>query len=71
MAEEEVEYIALMAHVDTKKSEDEKIWFLDSGCLITWVEPRNCFCIFMIINFRQNVKFGDDRKLIVEGKESF
>lgn len=61
------ENVLLMAQVNQAKAEDKHVWYLDSGC-------NNHMCgykeWFMEFNntFRQHVKFGDDRRMQVEGK---
>lgn len=66
-AEEEEEEMVLMAHIDEIKGEDEHIWFLDSGCSNHMCGTKEWFLEFDE-NFRRNVKLGDDRRLVVEGK---
>lgn len=63
---EEEEEMVLMAHVD----EEEHVWFLDSGCSNHMCGTKEWFVEFDN-SFRQNVKLGDDRRLIVEGRGDF
>lgn len=53
----------------------EEIWRWENMVFRFWL-PNHMggtkkWFLYFYDNFRQNVKFGDDRKLIVEGKESF
>lgn len=63
------EDMVLMAHVDMIKEEEEHVWFLDSGCSNHMCGTREWFIEFDG-SFRQNVKLGDDRRMMVEGKGS-
>ncbi|WZZ37877.1 hypothetical protein YC2023_034136 [Brassica napus] len=65
--EEEEEDMVLMAHVESIKADDEQVWFLDSGCSNHMCGSREWFIEFDG-TYRQNVKLGDDRRLVVEGK---
>lgn len=63
------EDILLMARVEEMKSEEEHIWFLDSGCSNHMSGMREWFFYFDN-QFSQNVKLGDDRRMMVEEKGS-
>lgn len=62
------EDMVLMAHVDIKE-EEEQVWFLDSGCSNHMCGTKEWFTEFDG-SFRQNIKLGDDRRMVVEGKGS-
>ncbi|CAA7016056.1 unnamed protein product [Microthlaspi erraticum] len=62
------EDMVLMAHVENKE-EEEYVWFLDSGCSNHMCGTKEWFTDFDG-DFRHNVKLGDDRRLVVEGKGS-
>lgn len=66
-AEEEEEEMVLMAHINMIKGDDEHVWFLDSGCSNHMCGTKEWF-LELDNDFRQNVKLGDDRRLMVEGK---
>ncbi|CAA7027704.1 unnamed protein product [Microthlaspi erraticum] len=61
------EDVLLMAYVETLKEEGEHMWFLDSGCSNHMCGVREWFVDFDE-TFRQNVKLGDDRRMMVEGR---
>lgn len=61
------EEMLLMAHINLNKSDDEHVWFLDSGCSNHMCGTKEWFSEFDG-SFRQNVKLGDDRRMVVEGK---
>lgn len=63
------EDMLLMAHTDMIKDEKEQVWFLDSGCSNHMYGTKEWFIDFDG-NFRQNVKLGDDRRMMVERKGS-
>lgn len=63
------EDMLLMVHISQFKGEDEQVWFLDFGCSNHMSGNKNWF-IDLDNNFRQNVKLGDDRRMVVEGKGS-
>ena len=63
------EDILLMAHVDTLEESQEHIWFFDSGCSNHMCGTKEWFMEFES-NFRQSVKLGDDRRMMVEGRGS-
>jgi len=65
--EEEEEDMLLMAQEDMNKEEEEHVWFLDSGCSNHMCGNRSWFIEFDN-SFRQSVKLGDDRRLMVEGR---
>lgn len=65
--EEEDEEVVLMAHIELKDEEVEHMWFLDYGCSNHMCGIKEWFLEFDE-KFRQNVKLGDDRRLVVEGK---
>ena len=59
--------VLLMAYVEQNKAEDEHVWFLDSGCSNHMCGTKAWFNEFDN-TFRQNVKLGDNRRMVVEGK---
>lgn len=61
------EDVLLMAQVDLAKTEDEHVWYLDSGCSNHMCGTKEWFIDFDS-SFRQHVKLGDDRRMPVEGK---
>ncbi|CAA7040784.1 unnamed protein product [Microthlaspi erraticum] len=63
------EDILLMAHIDMVRGEEEHVWLLDSCCSNHMCGTKEWF-IELDSNFRQNVKLGDDRRMMVEGKGS-
>ena len=63
------EDILLMAHVEEIKKEDEEVWFLDSGCSNHMCGERDWF-VDLDKSFSQNVKLGDDRRMMVKGRGS-
>lgn len=61
------EDVLLMAYTELNKAEDEHVWFLDSGCSNHMCGHKAWFTEFDH-RFRQNVKLGDNRRMVVEGK---
>lgn len=61
------EDMLLMAHVEMNKAEDEHVWFLDSGCSNHMCSTKEWFIEFDKF-FCHNVKLGDVRRMMVEGK---
>jgi hypothetical protein len=61
------EEMLLMALVDSKETESEHIWFLDSGCSNHMCGEKNIFCE-LDSNFRESVKLGNNSRLAVQGK---
>ncbi|KAG7589391.1 Zinc finger CCHC-type [Arabidopsis suecica] len=60
------EDVLLMAQVNLAKAE-EHVWYLDSGCSNHMCGTKEWFIDFDD-TFRQHVKLGDDRRMLVEGK---
>lgn len=63
------EDVMLMAYMEMQKGENEEVWFLDSGCINHMCGTKEWFVDFDE-SFRQNVKLGDDRRMVVEGRGS-
>lgn len=61
------EDVLLMAYIEMQKEEEEHVWFLDSGCSNYMCGIKEWFVDFDE-TFRQNVKLGDDRRMMVEGR---
>lgn len=56
-----------MAKIEELKEESEHVWFVDFGCSNHMCGTKEWF-INLDESFRQNVKLGDDRRMVVEGR---
>ena len=61
------EEMLLMSYVDTKESNKEELWFLDSGCSNHMCGKKEIF-IDLDETFRKSVKMGNNSSLAVLGK---
>ena len=61
------EDLLLMAQSDVMKPEERHIWYLDSGCSNHMCGMKEWFMDFDG-SYQHQVKLGDDRKMLVEGR---
>lgn len=61
------EDVLLMARIEEVKTEEEQVWFLDSGCSNYMCGSREWFIEFDN-TFKRKVKLGDDRRMSVDGR---
>lgn len=59
--------LLLMARIEDVKTEEEQVWFLDSGCINHMCGSKECF-IELDNTLKRNVKLGDDRRMSVDGR---
>lgn len=64
------EDVLLMAHIDEISDDLKHNWFLDSGCSNHTCGEREWFTKEFDSTFRQSVKLGDDRRMLVQGRGS-
>lgn len=61
------EDLLLMARIESLKTDEEHVWFLDSGCSNHMCGAKEWF-IELDEAFNRNVKLGDDSRMSVNGK---